>query len=441
MHNRKIAPPIFEITHLQLPRPEVLFLDNGLQVYTLHYPGQAILKVEMLFRAGRPEEDKPQVARATLRMLREGTPSFNSAAFAELIDFYGGTLSLPASLDTATCILFTLKKYAGQLIPAFGEMIAEPLFPESELETFSRNAVQDLTVELEKGEVLTYRMLTEKIYGPTHPYGYNSYPEHFPDLTRTDLVQFHQKWFTPANAMLIVSGDIDTSLLQLLNQHLGQTRKPAFFPKAYVEPVEHTPHPVHINLDKSLQIAIKLGRRTFNKHHPDFYGLYVLNTVLGGYFGSRLMMNIREKHGFTYNIYSNADTLLHDGYLYIAAEVNTDSAKKTLKEIHREMQKLREELVSPSELSMVRNYLLGALLNGLDGPLNSSDLVKTMLADNLPWDAFDHLVNTIRTISPETIRELAIRYLDPKDYWTITAGPSGPAQSGKSRKTENFSEK
>jgi predicted Zn-dependent peptidase len=160
----------------------------------------------------------------------------------------------------------------------------------------------------------------------------------------------------------------------------------------------------------------------FARHHPDYNGMYVLNTILGGYFGSRLMMNIREKRGFTYNIYSTADAMLHDGCFYIATEVHTGKVPVAIKQIFVEMKNLCDTPVPEKELEMVRNYLLGMLLNGLDGPLNISDVVKTLVLEDLPFETFDALVHTIRTITPEQIKLLAQRYLQPEDFWVVTVG-------------------
>ena len=175
-------------------------------------------------------------------------------------------------------------------------------------------------------------------------------------------------------------------------------------------------------MPNSMQSGIRVGRRLFSRKHPDFNGVFVLNTILGGYFGSRLMTNIREKKGFTYNIYSTADAMLHDGCLYIATEVNGDKSAATLRAIFSEMKKMREKPVSDDELEMVRNYLLGMLLNGLDGPMNISDVVRNLLVEGLPLSAFDELVQAVRNIRPADIQALAQKYLQPEDYWVVQVG-------------------
>lgn len=429
MLNRKAAPLIHEVRHLVLPRPTLFRLDNGISVYVLDYPGQEIVKVEAVFRAGRPEEHKRLAARAATRLLREGTLHQTGAEIAEHLDFYGASLNVPTHLDTSSFVLFSLKKYAAEVIPTFAEMLQLPLFPENELETFRRTSIQELLVELEKVETVAYRKVTELIFGENHPYGYNSIPEDYLAIQRADIQQFYDTWFTPAQCMIFASGRIDNEVLSLLNRHLGAWQKQTLNPAQAKNP-EHinapapakNQKPIHIPLAGSLQTAIKIGRRLFDRNHPDFNGLVVLNTVLGGYFGSRLMTNIREKKGYTYNIYSTVDAYLHDGCFYIATEVSPDKSAAALRAIFSEMKKLREQPVPEEELSMVRNYILGMLLNGLDGPINSSDMVRNMMVEGQSPEKFDALVQTVRQITPEALQQLAARYLQPDDFWVVTVG-------------------
>jgi len=420
---KRAAPAIQPVRNLVLPLPKEVRLDNGIRVFAMNFPGQEILKVEAVFQAGRPEEVKRLVSRATARLVREGTRARTGAEIAEHLDFYGGSLSIPTNLDAAVFSLFSLRKYADELIPVFAEVLHEPIFPVDELETYKRNSLQELLVDLDKEEVLAYRKITEFIFGETHPYGYNSSPEDYAALTPDDLSAFFNRWYVPANCQLFVSGQVDEAVLGLLNRYFGQSQKKGagalgqlpHFPATRPQTV-YVPHP------GSLQTAVKIGRRLFARNHPDYNGVFVLNTILGGYFGSRLMMNVREKRGYTYNIYSTADAMLHDGCFYIATEVHTGKVAAAVKQIFAEMKNLCDQPVSESELDMVRNYLLGMLLNGLDGPLNISDVVRSLVADGLPFDAFDDLVRTIRTITPEQVQDLARRYLSPGDFWVVTVG-------------------
>ncbi len=419
---RRTPPPVRAVSQLVLPLPQTFRLDNGIPVYVLDFPDQEILKLEVVYAAGRPEEAKPMVARTTARMLREGTQHRTAADLAEQIDFFGGSLNIPTSLDTANFLLFGLRRHAAELLPLLAEMLQEPAFPEDELETYKRSSARELLIELDKEEVLAYRKITELIFGETHPYGYNSTPEQYGQLCRDDLMRHFTDWYTPANCRIFASGRIDQEVLHLLNRHLGQLRRAGAARAVSPQAEQGKPEHIHLPHQGSLQTAVKIGRRLFSRRHPDYNGVYVLNTVLGGYFGSRLMMNIREKRGYTYNIYSTADAMLHDGCLYVATEVNKGKVRPTIQQIFSEMRLLCENPVPEAELDMVRNYLLGMLLNGLDGPLNISDVIKTLITEDLPLDAFDALVHTIRTITPDQLQALARRYLQPEDFWVVTVG-------------------
>lgn len=430
MLNRREAPPVHPVNQLILPRPRLLQLDNGIPLYVLDYPGQEVLKVEAVFQAGRPQEQKRLQARATARMLREGTHQHSGAEIAEFFDYYGASLSIPANLDTSNFVLYSLSKYAGEVIPEFAEVLQQPSFPDSELDTYRRTSIQDLAVELEKVETVAYRKVTELIFGESHPYGYNSVESDYEAISRDDLLQFFQRWYRPEHCIVFASGKVDDAVISLLNRHLGRilpTSSSGVPPLAQDEPSwAATPAPgrkrIHIPHPGSLQTAIKIGRRAFGRSHPDYNGLFVLNTVLGGYFGSRLMHKVREKQGFTYNIYSSLDAYQGDGCFYIATEVNTENTEAAIRSIKSEMKKLQEKPVDGEELVMVQNYLLGMLLNGLDGPMNTSDVVRGLVVEDLPWESFEQLVETIRTITPNQLQELAVRYLQPRDFWTVTVG-------------------
>ena len=428
MLNRKTAPEIYEISHLTLPRPEVMYLDNRIPVYILDFPGQEIVKIEAVFRTGRPEEEKRLAARATARLLRDGTLQKSGAEIAEHLDFYGASVTIPTNLDTTSFVLFSLKKYAHEVIPTFAEMLLSPSFPEDELENFRRTNIQELLVELEKGETVAYRKVTELIFGEHHPYGYNSMPEDYTAIQRADLQHFFDTWYTPSNCLLFASGRIDEEIFGMLNQHLGQknstamTRIRASMEEKYPPALNPSSSTVHVPLPSSLQTAIKIGRKLFDRTHPDFNGLVVLNTLLGGYFGSRLMTNIREKKGFTYNIYSSVDAYALDGCLYIATEVSPEKSAAAVRAIFRELKKLRETPVPEEELSMVRNYILGMLLNGLDGPINSSDMVRNQIVEYQSPENFETLVQTVRSITADSLQSLAQQYLQQKDFWVVTVG-------------------
>ena len=422
MVNRKIAPPIKRIQKLHLPKPKKIKLANGLPVYIIDMGTQEVLKLQLVFRAGRPFEKKRLISKATSRLLKEGTTNFSSATIAEQIDFYGATLSTPTNLDNSNLVFYTLNKHFETLIPLVTELLLAPTFPEEELVAYIDNSKRRLQVDLTKNDVVAYRKVTEYIFGADHPYGYNSDNEAYDNVKRADLIQHFNQHYNARNCELFISGKVTDEVIRLLDQHIGQLPVGRKSRMTKLDLTKVVPEKRHISIPNSMQTAIRIGKRIIGRTHPDFAGFTVLNTILGGYFGSRLMMNIREKKGYTYNIYSTQDTMLHDACFYISTEVGSQYAEVAKNEIYKEIDVLCNELIPEEELEMVRNYMLGNMLNMIDGPFHVADVIKTLVLNEMPFETFDTLINTVNTISAKELRGLAQKYLYNQQMWEVTAG-------------------
>ncbi len=422
MPDRTRPPQIHPINQLTLPLPQRYRLDNGVPVYCVNLGTQDILKLEIVFFAGRCYEKQAIAGRATVNQLKEGAGNFHSADIAEYLDFYGANLRLPANLDTAQVTLFCLRKHIEQLLPMLSVLVSRPTFPKEELESFIHRNQQRLRVDLTKTDVVAYRIITELIFGADHPYGYNSSPATYGALHREPLVEHFNRCYNDHNCLIVLSGKVPPELVEQLNRYLGHSLRPGTAAQADLSRNERSPESFRVDMPGTVQTAIRIGRRLFNRHHPDFPGMYVLNTILGGYFGSRLMTNIREDKGYTYNIYSLLDIMRHDGCFYISTEVGNNFLADTLEQIYAEMERLQCEPVEKEELDMVRNYLLGALLTSLDGPFNVAELIKTIVTEDLPFDSFTALVRTIQTIQPGELQALAQKYLRREDMWEVIVG-------------------
>ncbi|NJL77108.1 MAG: insulinase family protein [Saprospiraceae bacterium] len=352
--DRSKAPHINPISHLTLPSPTFYQLDNGIPVYEINGGTQDIIKLELIFNAGRPVEHKPMVARATAGLLKEGTKQRKAAAIAERIDYYGGSFSVPFNLDNATVALYSLTKHFDKLLPLVAEILTEATFPEEEITSFIVRNQQSLLVELSKTDVVAYRKITESIFTDQHPYGYNSTSESYGSILRDDLLIHYQKHYNASNCVIFISGKLDDHVRKLLNQHIGLGLSKGLVTPPYLPNVDTKPVSEFVHHPNAVQTAIRIGRRLFNRQHPDYSAVYVLNTMLGGYFGSRLMSNIREEQGYTYNIYSSIDAMLHDGYFYIGTEVGNEFLTQTLDEIRKELLSLQQQPADQEEMEMVK---------------------------------------------------------------------------------------
>jgi len=422
MLNRGISPNIKSITQLNLPLPQQLTLDNGIPISVISLGTQAIFKIEVVFNAGRPFEHKKMIARATASLLKEGSRQKTASAIAEQLDFYGSSLSIPVNLDTSNFVLYGLTKHFDKMIGLLTELLMEPIFPEQELKNYVQNSKQRLKVDLAQTDVVSYRKITELIYGEEHPYGYNSRWESYDHILRTDLIQHWDKNYLANNCQIILSGKISPDMIKQVNRHLGLLPTGPQ-PNAHFPPIHNTvPQKIKLEQKGAVQASIRIGRQLFNKKHPDFKGLLFLNTVLGGYFGSRLMTNIREDKGYTYNIYSTIDSLHTDGYFYIGAEVGTDVAESALKEIYLELDRLIDEPVKDEELKMVKNYMLGNLLAMLDGTFNIADVIKTIVTEQLSFEDFDELVDSTNNMNAQKLQQLARQYFQKDKMWEVVVG-------------------
>lgn len=422
MLDRSKGPEIKPISNLRLPQPKSHKLDNGIMVYETNMGTQEVVKLEIVFFAGRPFEHVPLVARTTSSMLKEGTQSYSSAEIAEAFDFYGASLSSPVNLDTSNLIIYSLNRHFATILPIVRSMLKEATFPEAELKSFIQRQKQSLKVQLAKPDVVAYRKITEFIFGEEHPYGYNSQPDLYQKLNRTELLNHYRNNYTATNCVIFISGMITPAIIEQLNKELGQPLQSGEKISVEWNSKPLPPKTVKIKHPNTVQTAIRIGRKLFDRHHPDYNGMYVLNTVLGGYFGSRLMTNIREDKGFTYNIYSTIDAMHQDGCFYIGTEVGNEFVEKTVDEIYKELRSLQADPIDADEIEMVRNYLMGYFLTMLDGPFNVADIVKTQVLENLPMDYFETLVQKVSQITPEELQELAKQYLNPEQMWQVIVG-------------------
>ena len=170
------------------------------------------------------------------------------------------------------------------------------------------------------------------------------------------------------------------------------------------------------------QNAVAIGKLFPTQSHPDFPGIKLLCTILGGYFGSRLMSNIREDKGYTYSIHASPVSFLHNGVFLVFAEVKTDKTEETVKEVFHEMDKLNSELITEKELIPIQNYLLGRILEDFDGPFARAQTFSSLREVNLDFEYYNRLIDTIKSTTPAEIRDISQKYLNPDTMSTIIAG-------------------
>ncbi len=423
MLNRKQVPEIVDAVNFNLQlKPNTKFtLDNGVEVYSINAGAQDLIMVEMVFFAGNWQEEKNIVAATTNFMLKNGTKNKTAFDINEHFDFHGAYLNRSCHNETATLTLHTLGKHLPKLLPVMAEVITDSIFPEQELAIYKQNQKQKLEVNLKKCDFVANRLIDEYVFGIQHPYGKYTSTKDYDSLQRDDLVAFYNQYYTHGKCIVFVAGKLPNDIQQQLNHVFGllPLNSTALPEKKYTAtPALEKKYNI-INDANGVQGAIRLARPFPNRHHPDFPKVQVLNNIFGGFFGSRLMTNIREDKGYTYGIHSYLQNLIHETAWMISTEAGRDVCAATIAEIYKEMERLRNEPIDVEELNLVRNFMMGSLLGDLDGPFQIIARWKSYILNQVDENYFYRAIDTIKNISAEELQHLAQQYLQPEEFYEL----------------------
>lgn len=424
MLNRTVQPDIVNAVDfdVELKPCDHFTLDNGVPVYALNAGEEEVLMVEWVFYAGNWYEEKNIVAATTNFLLKNGTKNKSAFAINEHFENYGAHLNRACYNETAVVTLHSLSKHLDKLLPVVAELFTESSMPQQELDIYKQNQKQKLSVNLKKSEFVAGRIIDELLFGFKHPYGIYSSFEDYDALAQDELLAFYEKYYQQGKCIMFVAGKLPANIQALLNQHFGNLP----FNKAELPVIEHIARPAaekkHFieNDKKGVQAAIRIARPFPNRHHPDFIKVQILNNIFGGYFGSRLMSNIREDKGYTYGIHSYLQNHMQQSAWVVSTEAGRDVSKATIEEVYKEMKHLREELVDEEELQLVRNYMIGSVLGDLDGPFQLISRWKNIILNNLTEAYFYKSIQTIKTIPAEELKDLAGKYLQPEAFYELT---------------------
>jgi predicted Zn-dependent peptidase len=419
--DRKKNPPIVDAVDFELTlKPYNKFiLDNGVEVYAVDAGAEEVMLTEFLFFAGNFQEEQNLVAATTNFLLRNGTSTKTAFQLNEHFEYYGAYLNRACFNETANITLHSLTRYLPDLLPVVREIIIDSQLPQDELAIYQQNMKQKLKVNLKKSAFVAGRLIDSYLYGEQHPYGKYSRAEDFDALQRDQLVDYYQRYYQQGRFIIFVAGKLPANLAQLLNQYFGDLPNQSIEVKQMkVQPAAEKK--VRISNDPAnVQGSIRIARPFPNRHHPDFSKTQVLNTLFGGFFGSRLMSNIREDKGYTYGIHSYLENNIHDSAWMISTETGVTVCDATIAEIYKEMKILREIPVPEDELLLVRNYMMGSILGDLDGPFQIIARWKNIILNDLDESYFYNTINTIKTVTAEELLQLANHYLQPGDYYEL----------------------
>lgn len=419
--DRKTPPVIKDAVEfdLRLKPYEKHVLKNGTEVYAIDAGAEDVLQVEWVFFAGNWFEQKNLVAASANFLLKNGTSKKNAFQINEHFEYYGSYLNRSCFNETATVSLHCLSKHLGALLPTVKELLTDAVFPQEEIDIYKQNMKQRLNVNMKKSDFVAGRLIDAYLYGEDHPYGRYSRFEDFDNLQRDELLKFYRDYYVNGKFIIFVAGKLPSNIIELLDENFGDLKQSRIdIVPLIAQPAEEKKYRV-VNDPQGVQGAIRMAAHFPNRHHPDFQKVQVLNNLFGGFFGSRLMSNIREEKGYTYGIYSYLQNHIAQSAWMVSTEAGRDVSEATITEVYKEMEELRNEPVDDEELQLVRNYMMGSILGDLDGPFQIISRWKNLILNGLDGDYFYQQLETIRNISKEELQEMANKYLVPENFYEL----------------------
>jgi zinc protease len=422
MLNRTLAPASKQVNDINFIAPTKQQLTNGIPVFTVNVGQQELVRIEFIFENVNYNQNKPLQAVTVNSLINNGTKTLSAKEIAEKVDYYGAFLQTEYGADQTTITLFSLNKHLPAVLPIVKSILNESVFPQQELDIFIQNQKQKLQVNLQKNDFIARKTFANTIFGDT-AYGSDISLADYDALKRDDLLAYFKAAYKPANCAIIAAGKFEAKEFDLLNQFFGkewENSEPSTVNEFKYAPIAGGE--IYIEKADAVQSAIRMGNLSINRKHQDFPALQILNCLLGGYFGSRLMANIREDKGYTYGIGSGIASLKNAGYFFIATEVGTAVCANALQEIEKEINILKTELVEEEELDLVRNFMLGSMLGSLENAFSHADKFKNIYFSDLDYDYYSKYIHTVKTISTEELKAIANTYLNWNAMTRVVVG-------------------
>jgi len=423
--DRTIQPKVRDIEHLAVQMPQRFIMPNGVPLNILNSGDNEVVRIDLLIEGGRWHQSQPLQALFTNSMLREGTLRYSTLEIAEKLDYYGAWLELSSASEYAYITLYSLNKYLPQTLDVLESIVKEPTFPEKELGVVAENNIQQFIVNSSKVDFLAHRALMKAVYGGQHPCGRLVQKEDYKRITPDVLRKFYDRYYHSRNCTIYVSGKVGDDCVRRIEDLFGREafgkgfQKPE---KTDFVPVSSVDKRIFVEYADVMQSAVRMGMLSLERCHPDYLKARVMVTLFGGYFGSRLMSNIREEKGYTYGISAGIAPYPGQGILVINTETANEFVEPLVREVYHEIDRLQNDPVPEDELFMVKNYMLGEMCRSYESAFSLADAWMFVQVSGFGDTHFEDVLNTIKNITPEEIRELAGRYLCKEKLKEVISG-------------------
>jgi predicted Zn-dependent peptidase len=395
--NRTIAPEFSKAQNIDLVFPKKFELTNHIDLYHLSEVQDDTIKLDIVWPAGSKYQAKSLTASFTNALLLAGTEKSMAKEISENIDFQGGYVSHDIDKDQAAITLYGLNDKIEVIFDIFTTSFDKAIFPKSEVEKLIDIRKNGFNISMEKVSTLCRQ-----------------------SFNQNDLIAFYDDFYKNSKPTLFLVGNADESFIDKIK--IWASTLGTKTPEVKSAPIKQTKGRIELKKEGAIQTSIRIGNLMIQKDHADYYKFQILNTIFGGYFGSRLMANIREDKGYTYGIGSGLSVLDDAAYFFISTEVGKEVTENTITEIFVEIDKLKTDLITDDELEKVKNYLLGEFLRQADGSIAMMENFKNIFFNNLDKTYYSNYIKAINEVTPKELIDLANKYWTKENMLIVTAG-------------------
>jgi predicted Zn-dependent peptidase len=433
--DRSKPPALGAAPQLTLPAIQKRMLSNGLPVWLIEAHEVPLAQVNLVVLAGSGDDPagKFGVASLVAAMLDEGAGTRSALQVADDIEFLGASLTSSSSYDASAIRLNVPVARLAAALPVMADVALRPTFPQAELDRLRQERLTALLQARDDPAQVAPMAFTRVVFGPMHRYGTGAMGTEatLKAFSTMDLRTFHQSLYHPANATLVVAGDVNAdALLPLLEKHFGSwrgTAKPAR--TAIAQAKQLTERQVYIiDMPGAEQSQIRIGWVGVPRATTDYFTLQVLNTILGGSFTSRLNQNLREKNQFSYGASSRFDMRLSAGPFFAGAGVQTDKTADALREFFNELNGIGN--ISAEELAKAKNYLALGFPSEFETVGDLAAHIEDMVVYRLPDNYFGRYVANIQAVTLDAVQKAAATYIQPASLAVVIAGDRTVIEQG-----------
>ncbi len=423
LSDRSTPPPQHPIAELQLPAPHMEKLDNGIPVYTLPNPQLDLIHILIHIRSGILHETQKHISQFTYVLLKESSRQHSATEIADLLDFYGVHYTTSCGMDKNAITISIPRSNVRKILPIIYDFIANPQYREDRLDIYANLKIKDLEYNSQKTDVRSTQLMLHAIFGDKLTAGEFSTRENLKAVTVAQMQEYHHRTFCAENLRLFVTGNVDADMEQCIKDlfsHVphGQTSRTI---RDLSLPADSTPL-ISEAMPDSVQSSITLCCPCIGYLDADRRGFSILGTITGGYFGSRLMQNLRERNGYTYGISAGSVYFGNQSLFIINSDVNATHTQAAVDACFEELQRLQDKPVSDEELETARNYILGDMLRDVD---NSVSYLKKYAYWNqygLDEREFQDMIRTVKDTDATRLLSLAKKYFDYNNFTRIIVG-------------------